>query len=103
MNAKGIMSEGTLPATASAHPVTLGFTVFFEENSKKVFPSHQMKVPLNRYLGKGTCMFVTGVTLAELKELCGEGEEEMMGNGRSTDDEGSELSSSGDEEEDDDD
>ena len=102
MNAKGAMVEGTLPATATPHPVSLGFTVFFEENSKKVFPSHQMKVPLNRYLGKGTCMFVTGVTLAQLKELCGEGEEEeISGDGRSTDDEGTDLNSSGDEEDDD--
>ena len=101
MNAKGAMVEGTLPATAISHPVSLGFTVHFDEASQQIFPTNQMKVPLNRYLGTGTRMFVTGVTLAELKELCGEGEEEMMGDGRSTDDEGSELSSSGDEEDDD--
>ena len=101
MNAKGAMVEGTLPATAISHPVSLGFTVHFDE-AKQIFPTNQMKVPLNRYLGTGTHMFVTGVTLAQLKELCGEGEEEeISGDGRSTDDEGTDLNSSGDEEDDD--
>jgi hypothetical protein len=91
------MVEGTLPARASPHPVSLGFTVYFDENveDRVLFPSHQMKVPLNRYLGKGLHMYVVGVTLPELKALCGEGEEEMAGDGRATDDDGSDVSSSG--------
>jgi hypothetical protein len=38
-------------------------------------------------------MYVAGVTLAELKEICGEGEEKLVGKRIATDDDGSDISS----------
>ena len=96
MNAKGKMVAGTLPSssTVTRHPVSLAFTVYFDEsNPQQIFPTHRMKVPLNRYLGRGTHMYVAGVTRAELKEICGEGEEKLVGKRIATDDDGSDISS----------
>ena len=56
------------------HPVKhLGFHVYFAPEDTKLFPSHKVPPPLNRFLGKGKQMYVVGISVEALQTVCGIG------------------------------
>ena len=93
-----------LPKTVQPHPVTeLGWEVYFETptNQSKLFQSHKVPAPLNRFLGHGKSMYIKGISLEALQRLCCVGRTEATVPDQVDSDTGSEISSDQEEEDDD--
>ena len=91
-----------LPKNLHCHPVTdMGWKVYFEaaSNHSKLFQSQKVPAPLNRFLGHGKSMYVTGISLEALQRLCCVGRTEATVPDQVDSDTGSDISSDQEEEE----